>query len=113
VGIVLDTTNSLAVPEGWKYVAETLAPYTMCLHLKEFIIKRVWHMMGFICEGRPAGQGQLEIAWLLDQCRRSAHKYNVIIELWPPEQKTLQETIELERAWAVESVRYLRQYIPD
>jgi hypothetical protein len=37
----------------------------------------------------------------------------VIIELWPPEQKTLQETIELERAWAVESVRYLRQYIPD
>jgi 3-oxoisoapionate decarboxylase len=113
LGVVLDTTNSLAVPEGWKYVAEVLAPYTMCLHLKEFIIKRVWHMMGFICEGRPAGLGQLDIPWLLETCRRSAHHYNVILELWPPEQKTLQETIELEQAWAVESVRFLRQYISE
>lgn len=111
LGIVLDTVNSLAIPEGWRHVAETLAPHTMCLHLKEFIIKRAWHMMGFICEGRPAGQGQLDIPWLLETCRRSKHDYNVIVELWPPEQKTLQETIELEHAWAVESVRFLRQYI--
>jgi sugar phosphate isomerase/epimerase len=113
VGVVLDTVNSLAVPEGWKYVAEVLAPYTMCLHLKEFVIKRVWHMMGFICEGRPTGQGQLDIPWLLETCGHSAHEYNVIIELWPPEQKTLQETIELEQAWAIESVRFMRQYISE
>jgi sugar phosphate isomerase/epimerase len=113
IGVVLDTTNSLAVPEGWRYVAEVLAPYVMCLHLKEFIIKRAWHMMGFICEGRPAGQGQLDIPWLLETCRRSPHDYNVIIELWPPEQKTLQETIRLEQAWAIESVRFMRQYVAD
>jgi sugar phosphate isomerase/epimerase len=112
-GIVLDTVNSLAVPEGWKQVAETLAPYTMCLHLKEFIVKRVWHMMGFLCEGRAAGQGQLDIPWLLEACRKSRYDYNVIIELWPPEQKTLGETIALEEAWAVESVKFLRRHIPD
>jgi len=111
IGVVLDTTNSLAVPEGWRCVAEVLAPYTMCLHLKEFIIKRAWHMMGFICEGRPAGQGQLDIPWLLETCRRSSYDFNVIIELWPPEQKTLQETIDLEQAWAIDSVRFMRQHV--
>jgi sugar phosphate isomerase/epimerase len=69
-------------------------------------------MMGFVCEGRPAGQGQLDIPWLLAACRRSAYDYNVIIELWPPEQETLEKTIELERAWAEESVRHLRRYVP-
>jgi 3-oxoisoapionate decarboxylase len=113
VGIVLDTVNSLAVPEGWRHVAETLAPYTMCLHLKEFVIKRVWHMMGFICEGRPTGQGQLDIPWLLEICRGSRYDYNVIIELWPPEQKTLQQTIDLEQAWADESVKFMRRYIAE
>ena len=113
LGIVLDTANSLAVPEGWRDVAAVLAPYTMCLHLKEFIIKRAWHMMGFICEGRPAGKGQLDIPWLLETCRRSKHPYNVIIELWPPEQEHLQDTIDLEQAWAAESVDFMRQYIPE
>jgi sugar phosphate isomerase/epimerase len=110
-GIVLDTTNSLAVPEGWRYVTEILAPYVMCLHCKEFIIKRAWHMMGFICEGRPTGQGQVDVTWLLTQCERSHFPYNVICELWPPEQPTLQATIDLERAWAKDSIPYLRQFI--
>ena len=114
IGIVLDTVNSLAIPEGCRYVAEILAPYTMCLHLKEFAIERAWHMMGFICEGKPAGQGQLDIPWLLETCRqRSKYDFNVIIELWPPEQKSLQETIDLERTWAVESVKFLRGYVTD
>jgi sugar phosphate isomerase/epimerase len=113
VGIVLDTTNSLALPEGWKYVAQTLAPYVMCLHLKEFIIKRAWHMMGFICEGRPTGQGQLDVPWLLDVVKTSRYDFNVIVELWPPEQRALQETIDLEQAWAKESIPYVRQYVKE
>jgi 3-oxoisoapionate decarboxylase len=113
VGVVLDTANSLAIHEGWKYVAEILAPHTMCLHLKEVVMKRVWYMMGFICEGRPTGQGQLDIPWLLKTCRQSRHDFNVILELWPPEQETLEETIRLEQSWAVESVAFMRQYISE
>jgi sugar phosphate isomerase/epimerase len=113
VGITLDTVNSLAIPEDWRHVARTLAPYTMCLHLKEFIVQRVWHMMGFTVEGRPAGQGQLDVPWLLQTLREAGVSPNAILELWPPEQKTLQETIALEQAWAVESIPYLRRYIPD
>jgi len=113
LGITLDTVNSLAIPEGTEHVVKTLARHTMCLHLKEFVVQRVWHMMGFTVEGRPAGQGQLDIPWLLDTLRAAGVSPNAILELWPPEQKTLPATIALEHAWAVESIQYLRRYIPD
>jgi sugar phosphate isomerase/epimerase len=111
VGIVLDMVNSLAVAEGWKEVTRQLAPHVMCVHYKDFTIQRAWHMMGFICEGTPAGKGMVEAAWLLEQLRVSPYDFNVIIELWPPEQDTLEHTIALEQAWAVESVSNLRPFI--
>jgi len=113
VGNVLDTVNSLAVPEGWKHVAQTLAPLTIGLHLKDFVVKRVWHMMGFTVEGKPAGTGQLDIPWLLDTLQAAGARFNVILELWPPYQGSLQATIDLEHAWAVESIPRLRRYIQD
>jgi 3-oxoisoapionate decarboxylase len=113
VGVVLDMVNSLAIPEGWKYVTEILAPYSVCVHYKDFNINRAWHMMGFICEGTPAGRGMVETEWLLDQLSVSQHNFNVIIELWPPEQANLEDTIAMEQAWAQESVLYLRRYITD
>jgi sugar phosphate isomerase/epimerase len=113
VGITLDTVNSLAIPEGTEQVVRMLAPHTVCLHIKEFVVKRAWHMMGFVVEGKPAGQGQLNVPWLLEVLRAAGASGNAIVELWPPEQKTIEETIALERAWAVESIPYLRRLIPD
>jgi sugar phosphate isomerase/epimerase len=111
VGIVLDMINSLAVPEGWKEVTRLLAPYTMCVHYKDFTIKRAWHMMGFICEGTSSGKGMVETEWLFGTLKASPYDYNVIIELWPPEQPDLEDTIALEQQWAAESVPFLRNYI--
>jgi sugar phosphate isomerase/epimerase len=113
VGVILDMVNSLAVPEGWKYVATVLAPYTMCVHYKDFTIKRAWHMMGFICEGTPTGQGMVETGWLLNELKVSKYDFNVIIELWPSEQETADATAALEQSWLPGSVAYLRQYIKD
>ncbi len=113
IGVVLDTVNSLAVPEGWKDVARTLAPHTLCLHYKDFVIKRAWHMMGFICEGTPSGEGQVDARWLFETLKASLYDFNVIVELWPPEQASLDDTVRLEQQWAERSVPYLRQYIPD
>jgi sugar phosphate isomerase/epimerase len=112
-GVVLDTANSLAVPEGWKYVAEILAPYAICLHHKEFVVRRVWSMMGFTVEGRPAGQGQVDTPWLLEVLKKAGAQFNVILEAWPPEQDTLEETIALEERWVQESIPYLRGLIKD
>lgn len=113
VGVVLDMANSLAVPEGWKEATRLLAPHTACVHYKDFVIRREWHMMGFICEGTPSGKGFVQTDWLLDQLKVSRHDFNVIIELWPPEQASVDETAVLEQTWAAESVSYLRNYIPN
>jgi sugar phosphate isomerase/epimerase len=112
VGITLDTVNSLAIPEGWRQVATILAPYTMCLHVKDFVVQRLWHMMGFLVEGRPAGRGQLDIPWLLNTLKSASASPSVILEVWPPEQKSLEETITLEHSWVCESIPYLRRFIP-
>jgi sugar phosphate isomerase/epimerase len=111
IGVVLDMVNSLAVSEGWKHVTERLAPRVMCLHYKDFTIRREWHMMGFICEGTPAGQGMVDPAWLFQALQASPYDFNVIVELWTPEQATLADTVALERRWAAESVAFLRQYV--
>ncbi len=113
VGVVLDMVNSLVVPEGWKDVTRLLAPNTLCVHYKDFTIRREWHMMGFLCEGTPSGKGLVETEWLFDQLKASPHDFNVIIELWPPEQASVAESVALEQAWAVESVAYLRKFIQD
>jgi 3-oxoisoapionate decarboxylase len=111
VGVVLDMVNSLAVPEGWKEVTRLLAPHTMCVHYKDFTITRAWHMMGFICQGTPAGKGMVELPWLMETLRASPYDFNVLIELWPPEQETLEKTILLEQEWLEESISFMRSYI--
>ncbi|MHB0879129.1 MAG: sugar phosphate isomerase/epimerase family protein [Anaerolineae bacterium] len=113
LGVILDTVNSLAVPEGWRYVTQVLAPYTNCLHLKEFVVQRLWNMMGFTVEGRPAGQGQVDVPWLLETLRAAGAHFNVVLELWPPQQPTLAETIAMEQAWNEASVAYMRQFVQD
>jgi len=113
VGVTLDTVNSLAIPEGTREVAEALAPWTCCLHVKDFTVTREWHMMGFRVEGRPAGQGQLNVPQLLQVLNSAGARCNAIVELWPPPQSSLRETIALEQRWVLESVTYLRSLIKE
>ena len=113
LGIVLDTINSLAVPEGFRYTASILAPYTMCLHIKDFKITRMWSMMGYTCTGAPAGQGQTDIPWMLDAVKASHYDPDVIIELWPPELENMAERVAVEQAWAEQSVAYMRQLVKE
>ncbi len=113
IGITLDTVNSLAIPEGTREVVRHLAKYTVCFHVKDFVVKRVWHMMGFSVEGCPAGEGQMDLPWILQELRTAGADPNAILELWPPQQSHLNETIALEHAWAKESITNLRRYIPN
>lgn len=113
VGICLDTVNSFGALEGPRLVIETLAPYAVNLHLKDFTIFRAPQNMGFIIEGRPLGQGRLDIPWVLETLRTHGRDPNAILELWTPAQETLEQTIALERRWAEESVRAARQFISE
>lgn len=113
IGVTLDTVNSLAIPEGTDEVVRALGRYTSCFHVKDFVVRREWHMMGFVVEGCPAGGGQLDLPSILNTFEREGACPLAILELWPPEQQRLGETIALEHKWARESIHYLRKYIAD
>jgi len=65
IGICLDTVNSFGTIEGPETVIRTLGPFVVNLHLKDFCIERIYHNMGFVIKGTPAGCGRLNIPNLL------------------------------------------------
>ena len=106
VGICLDTVNSFGALEPAEGVVQTLAPLTVNLHVKDFVIERVPYKMGFVVRGTPAGSGRLDIPWLLKQM--PADDISAILEQWPPPQDSVETTIAMERDWAERGVQYLR-----
>lgn len=108
VGICLDTANSLGAGEGLATVVAELAPWTVNLHIKDFQIARLPHLMGFKVEGRPAGGGLLDIPWLLAELARHGRCETAVLELWTPPEPTLEDTIAKEEDWAGQSLAHLR-----
>jgi 3-oxoisoapionate decarboxylase len=109
VGICLDSVNSMGAGEGIAEVVRTLAPFTINLHLKEFVIKRVSHKMGFVVEGLPAGEGMLNIPSLLETIEKTGKCQSAILELWTPPSETIEETIRKENDWAEQSIVNLKK----
>ena len=108
IGVCLDTVNSLGAGEGLDVVAETLAPLVLNLHVKDFHIERVPHLMGFTVSGRPAGAGFLNLPRLLEKLATARRCETAILELWTPPGSRLEDTIGREEAWAHESIDYLK-----
>ena len=113
VGICLDTVNSMGALEGTEEVMRTLGRYAVNLHVKDFAVTRLEHTLGFLVEGRPAGQGRLDVPWMMGELQRLGHDPNAILELWTPPEEQLEDTIAKEARWAQESVAYLRTLIKD
>jgi 3-oxoisoapionate decarboxylase len=111
VGICLDSVNSLGAGEGLHEVVDRLAPFTINLHLKDYLIRRVWHKMGFVVEGVPAGDGMLNIPWLKGEIERHGRCTSAILELWTPPEQELTATIAKEKAWVEKSIAFLQGLI--
>jgi len=109
VGICLDTANSLGAGEGLAEVVRTLAPYTVNLHLKDVGIRRLPHLQGFQMDGRVAGQGMLNIYWVVEEVARHGRCQTAVLEQWVPPEHDVLATIAKEAAWAEESLTYLKQ----
>jgi sugar phosphate isomerase/epimerase len=112
VGICLDTVNSFGALEGPAVVVENLGPLTVSLHLKDFTVRRAGHKMGFAVEGAPAGEGRLDVPWLLGRLRAFGRDPNAILELWVPPEADVERTVAKELEWARRSVAYLRPLFP-
>lgn len=111
IGICLDTTNSLGAGEGIGEVTEILSPYTLNLHIKDFKIGRVEHKMGFTVSGCAAGDGMLDIPWLLKETGKHGKCETVTLELWSEPDQTIEQTIQKEKKWADKSIDYLKTLI--
>ncbi|MBX6314127.1 MAG: sugar phosphate isomerase/epimerase [Isosphaeraceae bacterium] len=112
-GICLDTANSIGCLEDLPSLLASIGGQVVNLHVKDYQIRRAPHQKGFIVEGRPAGRGQLDIPWLLAELRSRGRDPDAILELWPPPESRIADSVAKEDAWAAESVRYLRRFIPD
>ncbi|WPP50304.1 sugar phosphate isomerase/epimerase family protein [Catalinimonas niigatensis] len=111
VGICLDSVNSMGAGEGIESVVDRLGPLTVNLHIKDFSVQRVYHMMGFVIEGQPAGQGMLPIEEIVKKLESHQRCQSAILELWTPPEKTIDKTIAKEAKWAAESIDFLSQVI--
>jgi sugar phosphate isomerase/epimerase len=111
VGICLDSVNSMGAGEGFETVSEILLPYTINLHVKDFSVTRVSHKMGFIIEGRPAGQGMLKIRETIEKLSALNRCGSAILEQWTPPEVNIEDSVIKEEKWAVESIRFLKTII--
>jgi len=100
--------NILEPPEA---VVKTLAPYTLSLHVKDFDVERINSMLGFSIVGKPAGEGCLNLKWVIGYLKDKRNDISVILELWTPFTNTIEETIKKEEEWAEKSMKYLKTII--
>jgi 3-oxoisoapionate decarboxylase len=113
IGLCVDTANSLGCSEGPDLVLETLGPRLSCLHVKDYTVRRLPHKFGFIVEGAPAGQGDLDLPRWLSRLREMGRDGSVILEQWPAPESTPEATLKKEETWAVQGIAYLRQFVSD
>jgi sugar phosphate isomerase/epimerase len=110
-GICLDTVNSLGALESPRVVVAELGDYVLNLHVKDFRIGRSASTMGFEVTGCAAGDGRLDVPWLLEEMRTRGRDPNLIIELWPPYPGSIEEAVKTEREWCERSVHFMKQTV--
>ncbi|HEX7861972.1 MAG TPA: TIM barrel protein [Verrucomicrobiae bacterium] len=108
VGICLDTANSIGAGEGLETVVAALGLVTLNLHIKDFQVKRLPHLMGFTVTGCPAGQGLLDVPWLLQRLGKFGKCRTAILEQWTIPEPEIEKTIAKENDWANASLEYLK-----
>ena len=112
IGVTLDTVNSMSHEEHLDEVLKYMAPYCVCLHMKDYEIKRYNGGGGLKITGACLGTGRLDIRRCYEECReRSDRSFNVILESWMEPCETLEETLKKEDEWAKAGVTYLKTII--
>lgn len=103
-GVVLDTANSLSNLEGTDCIVKSLGAYAICLHAKDVVVEREFHMFGFRVFGVPAGRGSVDFRYLRDNL---PHLETIILEQWHPTANS-QPPIAVEKDSVGLGLDYLR-----
>ncbi|GAD57366.1 sugar phosphate isomerase/epimerase family protein [Limimaricola cinnabarinus] len=92
LGVCLDVANSICAGEWPEETVTLLAPWTINLHLKDYMIRPDRHGVGFRIEGVPLGEGRAPLDWILDRLAHCPAEMSVILEHWLPWEKGETET---------------------
>ena len=114
IGLTVDTVNSLSLEETVDEVLRNMAPYCVCLHMKDYVIKRSNGGSGLKITGACPGTGRLDIRRCYEEClRRSASSFNIIIESWMEPCETLEISLQTEDEWAKTGVAFLKNMLEE
>lgn len=108
VGVCLDVANSICAGEWPKETVARLAPHTINLHLKDYLIVPDAYGVGFVIHGCPLGQGRSDCQAVL-AALAGRPDVNVILEHWLPRTPDMQVARAHEHEWLALSVAYARQ----
>lgn len=109
IGICLDTANSTGFLQPPLETVKVLAPYTVSLHLKDFIVLKP--AIGYRVTGVALGQGWLDVPAVLNIIREAGRQPHVLLELWVDEAESEAATLSREDDWVRESVAYARDQL--
>lgn len=106
VGVCLDVANSICAGEWPMETVEILAPHTINLHLKDYVIQPDPYGVGFSIHGAPLGTGRTDIVAVLDAVGR--RDMSVIYEHWLPWPGGFEAARAAEIEWTSESAGRLK-----
>lgn len=111
VGVVLDVANSIMCGEWPDETIRTLAPFAVCIHLKDYLLEVDPQGVGGRVVGAPLGTGLTDPHTVFTPFRGAESSIAVIVEQWAPRLDTVTGTLALEREWREASVNAARRWL--
>lgn len=107
LGLCLDSVNSYGCGEGFRETINTLLPYTVNFHLKDFRIRRQSHTLGAVIEGTAVGDGFLPVKSVIERLNKIGKCRSAIVEHWTAPEESVEATIAKEMDWCQKSIQNL------
>jgi 3-oxoisoapionate decarboxylase len=111
LGLCLDSVNSYGCGEGFRETIDTLLPYTVNFHLKDFRVRRQPYMLGLVIEGTPVGEGFLPVKSIMNRLKAIGKCRTAIVEHWTAPEDTVKASIEKETEWCQRSIQNLNSIL--
>lgn len=111
VGVVLDVANSIMCGEWPEHTVTMLAPYTVCLHLKDYRLEPDADGVGGHVVGAPLGTGLTDPETIFGALKDGGADLAAIVEQWSPRCETVEATVETERRWRRSAIEVAREWI--
>jgi len=110
VGACIDTMNSTVILENPLETVRILTPYAVCLHLKDFNIKRT-SVSGFSISGTPVGTGMLNVKTVLTTVKEAGRNPDILLEQFMGKKGNEEKTLDEEERWIKKGIKFIHSIL--